>query len=99
MATASATISPGYTLTAVTPVPGQAPVTYSINGVVVGTDITADINAGAQGLFFNTVSNPDGTFTITAGLSARPVFTGTQAQAATFTNGIFQATQTVLNRI
>ncbi len=99
MATASSTIIPGYTLKATTPAPGEAPVTYAVNGVVVGTDITADITAGARGLFFNTVPNLDGTFTITAGQSNTRVFTGTQAQAASFTAGIVNAVGTVLNSI
>ena len=99
MAQASARIIPGYTLTGTTPTPGEAPVTYAINGVVVGTDLTANIAAGAIGLFFNTISNPDGTFSITVGQSNTKVFTGTRGEAASFTAGINNAVERVLNRI
>jgi hypothetical protein len=98
MATASSTIIPGYTLTATTPFPSGAPVTYAINGVVVGSDIAADLSA-ARGLFFNTVTNLDGTTTITVGQSNTSVFTGTRGEAASFTAGIRNAVTTALNDI
>ena len=99
MAQASATIIPGYTLQASTPAPGEAPVSYQVNGVTVGTDTTANINAGAGGLYFKTITNPDGTYSILAGQSNTKVFTGTSAQAASFTAGIDNATEKVLNSI
>jgi hypothetical protein len=96
MATARATISPGYILTASSPPPAEAPITYSINGVVVATDRSiTDI-----GVFFNTVEGPPGVFNIFAQPSNVKIFSGTTInEVGTFTSGLNNATESVLREI